>query len=156
MARRFFTAERSDHTLQATALVHEAFVRLRSQKDVRWNNDLHFRAVAATMMRRILVDHARARMTEKRGGALDRTTLADSLAVTRRPVIDLLALDEAASKLSAIDPQAVRIIDLRFFGDLTESEVAEVLGISERKVRKDWAWARAWLRRELVESQETQ
>ena len=138
-----------DHTLQTTALVHEAYVRLAGQEDLGWKNRAHFRAIAATTMRRILIEHARSRGRKKRGEAPERVLLEDALAIAPSPGVDLQALDQALTRLDLLDRQQARIVELRFFADLSVEETAEVLSISKATVKRDWAMARAWLRREL-------
>jgi RNA polymerase sigma-70 factor (ECF subfamily) len=149
LAESYLQTERPDHTLQATALVHEAYVRLIKQEDVEWQNRAHFFAVAAQAIRRILVDHARGHQRAKRGGDRKRVCLDENEVITEERELDLLALDEAMEKLAGLNERQSRIVELRFFGGLTAKEVAEVLGISSRTVDGDWAMARAWLRREL-------
>jgi len=149
MAARYLRRERAEHTLQPTALVNEAFVKLIDQRDVRWQNRAHFFGVAAQLMRRVLVDHARERLAEKRGGGAGRVPLDDSLAVGAAPQIDVLAIDAALDRLAAIDPEQVRLVELRFFGGLTIDETAEVLGCSAGTVKREWSTAKAWLHREL-------
>lgn len=150
-----FQRERGNHTLQPTALVHEAYLRLVDQRRVRWQNRAHFIGVAAQLMRRILIDHARGHRAAKRGGAPGRFTLAniDELPAVQRPAepceIDVLALDEALARLTALDAQQGRIVELRFFGGLTVEETAEVLGISPTTVKREWRLAKAWLHREI-------
>lgn len=149
LAGQYLSIERKDHTLQPTALVHEAFLRLVGQKDVVWQNRSHFFGIAAQMMRRILVDHARRRMAAKRDAGL-RIELAQPGAddpSDREP--ELLALDEALTRLEALDARQARIVELRFFGGLTVEETAEIAGISTATVKREWRTARAWLRREL-------
>jgi RNA polymerase sigma factor (TIGR02999 family) len=149
LARRYLRRERSDHTLQSTALVHEAYLRLVDQKGVQWQNRAHFFAVAAQMIRRILVDHARTHNAEKRGGGACKLALDEAIAVPQRRDLNLVALDEAIDGLAAIDPQQGRIVELRFFGGLSIEETAEVLSISPATVKRDWAVAKAWLYRDL-------
>jgi RNA polymerase sigma factor (TIGR02999 family) len=149
LARRYLRRERSDHTLQSTALVHEAYLRLVDQKGVQWQNRAHFFAVAAQMIRRILVDHARTHNAEKRGGGACMLALDEAIAVPQRRDLNLVALDEAINGLAAIDPQQGRIVELRFFGGLSIEETAEVLSISPATVKRDWAVAKAWLYRDL-------
>jgi len=149
MAARYLRRERAEHTLQPTALVNEAFVKLIDQRDVRWQNRAHFFGVAAQLMRRILVDHARERAAEKRGGGVGRVPLEDALAVTASNQIDVLAVDNALNRLHEIDPDQVRIVELRFFGGLTVEETAEVLGWSSGSVKREWTIAKAWLQREM-------
>jgi RNA polymerase sigma factor (TIGR02999 family) len=151
LAESYLQAERPDHTLQATALVHEAYVRLIRQQDVEWRNRAHFFAVAAQAIRRILVDHARAHQRAKRGGEHQRVLLREDVAVSDESSLDLLALDEAMEKLALLNERQSRIVELRFFGGLTLKEAAEVLDVSPRTVDGDWSMARAWLRRELRE-----
>jgi RNA polymerase sigma factor (TIGR02999 family) len=145
LAGGYLRRERPDHTLQPTALVHEAFVKLVDQRAVRWQNRAHFFGIAARVMRRILVDHARAHRAGKRGAGAQRLPLDEALAVAAERHVDLLALDEALTRLAAIDPQQSRIVELRFFGGLTMEETAEVLGISPATVGRDWVVAKAWL-----------
>lgn len=149
MASVYLRRERREHTLQTTALLHEAYVRLAGQEDLGWKNRAHFRAIAATTMRRILIEHARARGRKKRGEAPERVLLEDTLAIAPTPSIDLEAIDQALRRLEAFDRQQARIVELRFFADLSVEETAEVLSISKATVKRDWAMARAWLRREL-------
>ena len=148
IAKRYLQRERQGHTLQSTALVHEAYLKLIDQ-DVSWQNRAHFFGIAAQFMRRILVDHARAKQAEKRGGAnACRVTLDEGIAAAQSDV-DLVALDGALSRLASIDAQQSRIIELRFFAGLSIEETAEVLEVSPATVKRDWAMARAWLFREL-------
>jgi RNA polymerase sigma factor (TIGR02999 family) len=141
--------ESPGHSLQPTALVHEAYVRLIDQRQVHWRNRAHFFGVAAGIMRRILVDHARSRRADKRGGAWDRVTLVEDQAAGGAEGIDLLALHESLERLAAFDPRQERIVELRYFGGLTIEEAAEVVGISEATVVRDWTIAKAWLRADL-------
>ncbi|MGO8793159.1 MAG: sigma-70 family RNA polymerase sigma factor [Terriglobia bacterium] len=150
LARRYMRGERADHTLQPTALVHEAYLRLLGQRDVQWQNRAHFFGVAAQLMRRILVDHARAHRAEKRGGDEPKVTLDTVFVFTEAKGADLVAVDEALTRLTERDPRQGRIVELRFFGGLTEEEAAEVLGVSTRTVKRDWKVARAWLYKEVV------
>ena len=149
LAGSYLRRERPDHTLQATALVHEAFLKLVDQHDVRWQNRAHFFGIAAQIMRRILVDHARAHTASKRGSGERPLPLEDALAIGPAPDVDLLALDEALTRLAAIDPQQSRVVELRFFGGLTIDETAEVLGISPATIGREWTLAKAWLYAEL-------
>ena len=149
LARRHMRREREGHTLQTTALVHEAFLRL-ADADVPWQDRAHFFSVAASQMRRILVDHARARASAKRGGNARRLTLDEALAAPSRHVDDLLVIDEALVRLAGEDPRKSRVVELHFFGGLTYEEIAEVLGVSLSTVRFDMRFAKAWLRRELT------
>lgn len=148
-AARYLRHERASHTLQTTALVHEAYVRLIDQAGVRWQNRAHFFAIAAEMMRRILVDHARKRNAEKRGGEAVKVTLDENIEAVAAQNLDLIAVDEALTRLAALDEQQARVVELRFFGGLNVEETAEVLGISDRTVKRDWSVAKAWIRREL-------
>jgi RNA polymerase sigma factor (TIGR02999 family) len=152
LASAYLRRERPDHTLQPTALVHEAFLRLVDQRAVRWQNRAHFFGIAAQAMRRILVDHARAHGAEKRGAGDRRVSLDDTLLVTGAPDVDLLALDEVLTRLATIDPLQSRIVELRYFGGLTLEETAEVMGISPATVGREWTMARAWLFAELTGS----
>jgi RNA polymerase sigma factor (TIGR02999 family) len=149
IAGRSLQRERGSHTLQPTALVHEAFLRLVDQRDVRWHNRAHFFAIAAQLIRRILVDHARRRSAAKRGAGADKVTLEHEIAVSPTRSVETLALDQALSRLMELEPQQARIVELRFFGGLTNEEVGEVLGVSSRTVMRDWNMARAWLFDEL-------
>jgi len=148
MARGYMKRERPDHTLQSTALVHEAYMRLVDQR-VAWQGREHFFAIAAQMMRRILVDHAKKNRSAKRGAGARPLSLAEPLVVAAKPDKDLVALDEALERLARHDPQRSRIVELRFFGGLSNEECAAVLGISPATVQRQWAGARAWLYREL-------
>lgn len=151
LAQRYLRRERSDHTLQGTALVHEAFLKLIDQRNVQWQNRAHFFGVAAQMIRRILVDYARSRGTAKRGADAVKLSLDEAIggAVDARD-IDLIALDDALNSLAALDPQQSRIVELRFFTGLSIEETAEVLGISPATVKRDWVTAKALLYRELT------
>ncbi len=145
LARQFMRRERADHTLQATALVHEAFVRLVDQSRVEWRNSLHFTALAAQMMRRILVDHAREKGATKRGGDLKRLPLDESADLGVQADPDLLELDGALDDLAQFDPELSRVVELRFFGGLGNEAIAELLGVSVPTVVRRWRLARAWL-----------
>lgn len=149
LAATYLGRERPGHTLQPTALVHEAFLRMVDSTSVGRMDQTHFLAVAANIMRRVLVDHARARGAEKRGGGLRRIELDSRLAMAPEREIDLLTLDEALGRLAVLDPRQGQVVELRFFGGLTVSEVADVLGVSKRLVESEWELARAWLHREL-------
>jgi RNA polymerase sigma-70 factor, ECF subfamily len=149
LAAHYMRGERPDHTLQPTALVHEAYLQLVDQKGVSWQNRAHFVAVAAQAMREILVDHARAHRAAKRGGNQARVSLHDAFAATDDRSEELLAIHEALGRLAAEDSQQSRIVELRFFAGLTLEETAEALGISLATVKRDWNIARAWLYREL-------
>ena len=148
IAASYLRQERKDHTLQPTALVHEAYLRLNHQKDVAWQNRAHFFGIAAQMMRRILVDHARKRQAAKRDASAWRVTTAE-VDGGAESAPELLALDRALEELEQIDPQQAKIVELRFFGGLTVEETAEVAGISPRTVKREWRTAKAWLRREI-------
>jgi len=147
IAAGYIRRERPGQTLQATALVNEAFVRLASERPRPFANRQHFVAIAALSMRQILVQRARARKAAKRGGAPDRVTLEESLVSTEPAGVDVLALDEALTRLAAFDPEQARIVELRYFGGLTVDETAEVVGTSPATVKRQWAMARAWLKR---------
>jgi RNA polymerase sigma factor (TIGR02999 family) len=149
LAEGYMQRERPGHLLQTTALVNEAYLRLINWKNVCWQNRAHFFGVAAQMMRRILVDFARARHQDKRGGELRQVSFDEAAAVTVEQTAELIALDEALDQLAAIDPRRSRMVELRFFGGLSEEETAEALKVSPRTVRREWSLARAWLRREL-------
>jgi len=151
-AAGYLRRERPGHTLQTTALIHEAYLRLIDQKDVRWQNRAHFFAIAAQLMRRILVDHARSRQAAKRGGSDIKLPLEATMIASEGSEVDLVALDEALERLAAIDPQQGRVVELRFFSGLSVEETAEVLGVSTRTVKRDWNVAKAWLRREISKS----
>ena len=153
-ARRCLSRERSDHTLQPTALVHEAYLRMVDQTSPQIENRAHFFAFAARVMRQILVDHAREHKAEKRGGAAQRFSLADIDLLPEQSAADMLELDEALHKLEEIDERKCRVVDMRFFGGLKEHEIAEVLGITEKTVRRDWQFAKLWLYRELTSASE--
>jgi RNA polymerase sigma factor (TIGR02999 family) len=144
--------ERKNHTLRPTELVHEAYLKLVDQTRVDWQGKVHFLAIAATAMRRILVDHARRRGAAKRGGNRHRIALDDKLAIESHRDVDLLALEDALTKLAKLDPCQSQMIELRFFAGLNVAEVAKVMGISKRSVEREWTMVRAWLRRELSTS----
>src|SRR6266545_894197 len=147
LARRYMRNESPGHTLQTSALVHEAFIRLVDQRNVHWQNRAHFFGIAAQMMRRILVDHARTKKRAKRGGSDVRVSLSEATLKTQGQDLDIVALDEALERLAAIDEQQSRIVELRFFSGLTVEETAEVLAISPATVKRDWSMAKAWLHR---------
>jgi RNA polymerase sigma-70 factor (ECF subfamily) len=149
LARRYMVEERPGQTLQTTALVNEAYLRLVDVKGVRWQNRAHFFGVSAQLMRRILVDYARSRHSLKRGGKTPRLSLEEALIVSPKGGADLVALDDALNALSAIDPRRSRVVELRFFGGLSVEETAEVLRVSAETVMHDWKVAKAWLLREL-------
>jgi RNA polymerase sigma factor (TIGR02999 family) len=155
LAANYLRRERQGHTLQPTALVNEAYLKLIDQKNAKWQNRAQFYGVSAQLMRRILVDHARQHQAAKRGGSAQERlsiTSADQLGARQlasEPAIDLLALNEALEELAVMDPQQARIVELKFFGGLSIEETAEVLGIGHATVERDWKMARAWLRRKL-------
>ncbi len=153
LARRYMRSERREHTLQPTALVHEAYLRLVDRPRVDWRGRTHFFAVGARVMRHLLIDHARGRGRKKRGGGRYRVTLTDWRAAGGEAGLDpgeLLDLDAALEKLARVDEREARVVELRFFAGLTVAEVAHALGVSKRTVEQDWTHARAWLRRELA------
>jgi len=149
LAGSYLRRERAGHTLQSTALVHEAFLRLVDQREANWQNRLQFFGIAAQVIRRILVDHARQRKAQKRGGEALRVTIDESIAVPGGSDLDLLALDDALQKLTALDERQSRIVELRFFSGLSIEETSEVLGLSTATVKREWSMARVWLFREL-------
>jgi RNA polymerase sigma-70 factor, ECF subfamily len=149
LARRYMRRENPGHTLQTSALVNEAYLRLIEQKSVRWQNRAHFFVIAAQLMRRILIDHARSHHYAKRGGGALRVSLDEAAAVTEARAAELLAVDEALEKLTAMDARKGSIVELRFFGGLSLEETAEVLGISSPTVQREWRAAKAWLRRTI-------
>lgn len=144
-ARRYLERERSDHTLQATALVNEAYLRLIDQNKVKWQNRAHFFAVCAQIMRRILVDYARNHRAQKRGGAAKKLDFEDLSGLVSAKQVDFVALDDALQELAKIDERQARIVELRFFGGLGIEEAAEVIGVSRATANREWAMARAWL-----------
>lgn len=148
-AARYLKREQAGHTLQTTALIHEAYVRLVDQRNVQWQNRAHFFGIAAQLMRRILVDHARTKKRAKRGGSDVRVSLGDVNLAAKDQDLDVVALDEALNRLAKIDEQQSRVVELRFFSGLTVEETAEVMGISAATVKRDWSMAKAWLHREL-------
>jgi len=150
IADRHLRRERVGHTLQATALVNEAYLRLVGERGVEWQNRAHFYAIAARRMRHILVEHARARDAEKRGGGQYMLSLSKADRFTPRGDVNLLALDEALARLQELDERKSRVVELRYFGGLSIEDTAEVLGISPATVKREWSMARAWLRRELA------
>jgi len=150
LAHRYMDRERADHTLQTSALVNEAYLRLIDQKDVHWPNRAHFFGIAAQMMRRILVDYARKRGFAKRGGDMRAVPLDDVMIVSPERASEVVALDDALKSLAERDPRKSQIIELRFFGGLSIEETAEVLSVSPGTVMRDWTFAKAWLRREIT------
>ncbi len=149
LASSYLRRERSNHTLQTTALVHEAYLRLVDQKNSNWQNRAQFFGVAAQMMRRILVDHARSHRASKRGGSYRRISLSEGAILSNDRDTDLTELDEVLKRLATIDPQQSRVVELRIFGGLTVEETAEVMGISSRTVKREWSMARAWLHQQI-------
>jgi RNA polymerase sigma factor (TIGR02999 family) len=149
LARGYMSRERRGHTLQPTALVNEAFLRLTDAQQVRWQDRAHFLGISARLMRRVLVDHARARGFRKRGGGARRVTLDEGLIASPEPALDLVALDRALEALAADDVRKSRVIELRFFGGLSVEETAEVLHVSPQTIKRDWRLAKLWLLREL-------
>lgn len=149
LARSHLRRERPDHTLESAALVHEAYLHLTEQKSAHWKSRAHFFAVAAQLMRRILVDHARRHQAAKRGAGAIKLNLDAAVELPKQLSLDLLRLDEALTSLSAIDAQQSRVVELRFFGGLSIEETAEVLGASPMTVKREWSTAKAWLYREL-------
>lgn len=152
LAHRYMSRERGGHTMQTTALVNEAYVRLINRKNVHWQDRAHFFAIAAELMRTILVDHARSHATAKRGGGARKLSLEEALVVSQERAAEVVALDEALNALAVIDPKQSRIVELRFFGGLTIEETAEVLDLSAATIKREWTTARAWLYHELSKS----
>jgi RNA polymerase sigma factor (TIGR02999 family) len=150
LARYYLRQERTDHTLQSTALVHEAYLRLAGGNAPQWQNRAHFFGVAAHLMRQILVEHARGHDAAKRGGSAIKLALDDAVALPRQIDVDVVALDKALNELSELDAQQSRIVELRFFGGLTIEDTSEVLRISPATVKRDWVTARAWLYRAMT------
>ena len=148
-AARYLRRERQNHTLQPTALVNEAFIRLVDQRNVRWQNRAHFFGVAAQAMRRILIDHARTQQRIKRGGVQQNVTLDEGMLATEARSIDVLALDEALTRLASIDERQARVVELRFFAGLSVEETATVMAISTATVKREWSMAKAWLHVQL-------
>jgi RNA polymerase sigma factor (TIGR02999 family) len=149
LARAHMRRERSDHTLQTTALVHEAYLKMVRQEAVHWQGRSHFFGIAAQLMRQILIDHARGYLREKRGGGKAALPLTEALAFSPEHSEELVKLDEALKRLSAIDPRQSKVVELRFFGGLSVEETSEFLGISPKTVKRDWAVAKAWLHAEV-------
>ncbi len=154
LALCYLSKERSDHTLQPTALVHEAYLRLVGQRSVGWEDRTQFFAAAATVMRRVLVDHARARNATKRGGGRRRTALDDVVTCFEERAYDLVALNEALERLASMDKRKAQVVELRFFGGLSVEEAAGFIGIPRRTAEREWTLAKAWLRGELNRSQD--
>jgi len=153
LASRYLRRERPDHTLQTTALVHEAYLKLIDQRNAHWENRVQFFAVAAQLMRRILVDYARSHRASKRGGDLYMISLDEAVMASEEKDAELLALDEALDLLETVDPQQSRVVELRVFAGLTLEETAKVLNVSPRTVRREWSMAKAWLHRQIKNSE---
>jgi RNA polymerase sigma-70 factor, ECF subfamily len=149
LARTYMARERRGHTLQTTALVNEAFVRLVDTKGLRWQDRAHFLGITARLMRRVLVDHARSRGYQKRGGGAQRVTLTDALAIAPDPSFNVIDLDRALEALAIVDARKVQVVELRFFGGLSVEETADVLHVSTDTIKRDWRLAKMWLLREL-------
>lgn len=149
LARRLLALERPDHTLEPTALVHEAYIRLVDQHAVDWRNRAHFLGIAASMMRRILINYARAHSAAKREGYAGAITLTDALGLFTKPQVDLLDLDHSLDLLTKLDPRQGKVVELRYFGGLSIEETAEVLGISSATVKREWGTARLWLMQQM-------
>jgi RNA polymerase sigma factor (TIGR02999 family) len=149
IAGRHLRGERQNHTLQITALVHEAYLRLE-QQEVQWQSRGHFYAIAAQAMRRILIDYARNQHAQKRGGVQERVSLDEAMPFSEQDRVLLLALDEAVAKLSKMDPRQGKIVEMRFFGELTIDEIAELMDVSKATVKREWTVAKAWLHREMT------
>jgi RNA polymerase sigma-70 factor, ECF subfamily len=152
IANGYMRRERTGHTLQATALVHEAYLKLLGQRSVDWQNRAHFFGIAAQVMRRVLIDHARGHVRDKRGGGAEAVPLDEALIFSPERSAEFLELDSALERLAAMDPRQAKIVEMRFFGGLTVEETAEVLGISPKTVKRDWTVAKAWLHAELKTS----
>jgi RNA polymerase sigma factor (TIGR02999 family) len=150
LAHRYMTRERAGHTLQTTALVNEAFLRLVNRKNLQWQNRAHFFGLAAQLMRTILVDHARSHASAKRGGGAHKLELDEAMVVSQQKASEVIALDDALKQLALLDPQQSRIVELRFFGGLTVEEAAEVLKVSPATIKREWSTAKAWLYHELA------
>jgi len=149
LARRYMARERRGHTLQTTALVNEAFVRLIDARKIRWQDRAHFIGISARLMRRVLVDHARSRGYQKRGGDAQKVTLSDAALASPEPSLDVVALDRALDGLAAVDARKAKVIELRFFGGLCVEETADVLHVSADTIKRDWRLAKMWLLREI-------
>src|SRR5580698_452842 len=154
LASRYLQRERREHTLQTTALVHEAYLRLSDQKEVHWKNREQFLGVAAQLMRRILVDYSRGHDAKKRGKGLERVFLDEAVGISKEKAADVVALDEALTRLAEFDPQQAKLVELRFFGGLSIEEAGEVLGVSRTTVKRNWNLSKAWLARELRRGEE--
>ncbi|MGI9066149.1 MAG: sigma-70 family RNA polymerase sigma factor [Pyrinomonadaceae bacterium] len=149
LAHSYMNRERKGHTLQTTALVNEAYLRLFNREEIHWQNRAHFFAIAAQLMRRILVDHARGRTSQKRGGKAQMVSLDEAAIISQERASEVIALDEALKGLALIDPQQSRIVELRFFGGLSVDETAEVLSLSPATIKREWSSAKLWLHREI-------
>ena len=149
LAAHHMRGERPGHTLEPTALVHEAFLRMQGRASLAITRRTHFMAVASIAMRRVLVDHARARLADKRGGGATHVTVGPGSAITKERNPDVLDVEAALGRLALVDPKVERIVEMKFFAGMTEAEIADVLGVSERTVRNQWAFAKSWLRREM-------
>jgi RNA polymerase sigma factor (TIGR02999 family) len=156
LAHQYMKRENPGHTLQTSALVNEAFVKLVDQRDVHWRNRAHFFGIAAQLMRRILVDHARSRQYLKRGGGAHHVSFEEAAIVSQERAADVVALDDALTTLAAVDTRKSQIVELRFFGGLSIEETAEVLAVSPGTVMRDWTLAKAWLRREMTTTKDNQ
>jgi len=150
IARRLLRRERPDHTIQATALVHEAYLRLFDIGQVHWQDRAHFFAIIARVMRRVLIEHARAQRSSKRGGGVRRVNLDEALTISAKSDPEIVRLDEALEEMAKFDPRKAQVVEMRYFGGLTSDEVASVLGISPQSVNRDWSLAKAWLVREMT------
>jgi RNA polymerase sigma-70 factor, ECF subfamily len=153
LASRYLQRERPEHTLQTTALVHEAYLRLADQREVHWKNREQFLGVAAQLMRRILVDHSRSHDAKKRGRSFEKVFLEEAVCISQEKAADVVALDEALTRLAEFDPQQAQLVELRFFGGLSIEESAAVLGVSRTTLKRNWNVAKAWLARELGKGQ---
>jgi RNA polymerase sigma-70 factor, ECF subfamily len=151
LAGSYMRRERVDHTLQATALVHEAYLKLVEQRSVNWQSRAHFFGVAAQLMRRILIDHARGHSRQKRGGEQKKVSLDEAFVFSEKQADELLAVDDSLNRLAEFDPRQARVVELRFFGGLSVEEAAEVLAVSPKTVKRDWSVAKAWLYADLKE-----
>ena len=149
LARYYMRDERSGHTLQTTALVHEAYLKMGGAKEESWENKAHFLRVAAKAMRRVLIDHARRKLSEKHGGGRRKENIEEAEVFLGEPTIDLIAMDDALEELAGMDAKLAQVVELRFFGGLTVEETAKVLGVSTRTVKYDWRMARAWLKQKM-------
>ena len=149
LARRYIRRERPEHTLETTALIHEAYLRLVDQSQVSWENHAHFFGIAARLMRQILIEHARRRARAKRGGGAGKISLDEAATVSQARAAELLALDDALARLAAIDLRKSQVVELRFFGGLSVEEAAQVLHVAPNTVLRDWRMAKAWLHREI-------